>query len=768
MRGIVPAQLGPVDLVGENWFSEKPLPVAIFWGFSPWKRPHMQAYFPGKRLAFVRGRRKAVDLNNFIQHFPNETVTFVGWGIKLPAYVLRYAKKHNISVQYVEDGFLRSFNPGALHIKPWSLTIDSRAPYYDTSRPTDLQSLLAASAQDTDALTRAEAGRAGIAIMRAARLTKYFPLNTGRETWQKPDTLGAKKIVLVIGQVEDDAAILRGYPRGRFEKPFSNLLVVERAAQDNPDAVIMYRPHPDTFHNGRQSRHEKKIARMCTVMEPTAPLQAVFPHVQHVYTGTSLVGLEAAIWDIPVTTLGYPFYAATPKIRNLHGEAFADLELPALFATIYFDYPRYIHPDSDEATTFFNLASYFIVEKFKYMILDGIPDSVLDLDTLRLHAAYLSPPAKLFLHLLELGQMVEANSEDILALAGDPLRYEDIPQFADLLIKARRFDTLALYLEKVVTQTTRDLETLKTRKFLMTRVMETLADIQKVLPGPIDVFLPDIADWIAPRQFAGYLIPDALLLAYARALSNNLQYDVLEHVIANIEHYNAHAEMPHGVSLMRDMAAILAEFPARSERNADRRANLLDRVGDLYCQRLIAEPGTSALVARATASMAKDHIHDVEAACEEILAQISSEDEQEQDEKKGFALESFRLQTPHIVALIDTLASNSLHNLADRLMAKLDENDPLVQVQRLRNFILRREFTAFHAFYEHLSDSMKARDAIQGLYMRAQMEEGEFLAALETVDKNLSLTTISRKQRELLHGLKEQLKVSLEASRILD
>jgi capsule polysaccharide export protein KpsC/LpsZ len=302
----------------------------------------MQAWFPDHKLAFVRGSRGFLHLDKLIQHFPpHKGILLVGWGLKLPGYAARYASNRQIPTCYVEDGFLRSFHPGALHTKPWSLTFDSKAPYYDTRNRTNLQVLLSKREQEGLDAEQRKAGEAGLALVRAARLTKYFSLRIGDEEWTPPPMPG-RKLILVIGQVEDDAAIIKGYSRGVRRSTFSNLAVIQRAAQEHPDACILYRPHPDTFHNDRKSRHEKEIASLCSIIEPTVPLQAVFPHVQQVYTGTSLAGFEAALWGIPVTTLGLPFYAASPAINHLQGNktGFARLDLPELFFVLYLEYTR--------------------------------------------------------------------------------------------------------------------------------------------------------------------------------------------------------------------------------------------------------------------------------------------------------------------------------------------------------------------------------------------------------------------------------------------
>lgn len=765
LPGVVQEALEPFELIGENWFKEEALPIAILWGFNPWKRPYMQAFFPEHKLAFVRGGRSFIHLKKFVDRLPNhQSLLFVAWGTKMPLYGSRYARRNSVPLQFVEDGFLRSFHPGALHTRPFSLAVDSRSPYYDTNNTTDLQIIIddaSKAAADAGSQRRAEAG---ISLIRAASLTKYYSLKIEKDTWAPPPAQG-KKVILVVGQVEDDAAIRLGY-NGKF----SNYEVVKQAVKDHPDARVLYRPHPDTFYNGRKSKHEKKISRLCTVVEPTVALHSIFPHVDHVYVGTSLVGLEAAIYGLPVTAIGRPFYAASAQVSSLQGarKQNASLSVHALFQAVYLDYPKYVHPDSEEAANFFDVACYFIVEKYKHLVLDGIPPNALNLAEFEASGEYLTPPAKLFIYLLKLGRLGKDDPEYIVGLAGDTLRYEDIPQFSDLLIKSCRFDSLALYLSRAVEQFTRDMEMLKYRKALTARVLETFIDNEKILRGRVEIILPDVADWIAPKKFAGYAIPDELLLAYARALSNNLQYDVLETIVFNMESSIHHGDIDYSVTALRAFTALLSAKPARSERNAAKRAELMGRISRLYHEQQLAEGDTDPLFARAFVDMAVDAPHACNAACKEILARL--EVNADVNEKSALLLD-FQKRSSQVSVLVSYLTRQSMHDTVDRLMSALESGDSdnrRTHLQRLRILVERGEFAKFHALYASVSEEVKARPDVNDLYIRALSEQGDFLSAQRLVQKNIALTNISRRKRSLLYEQHEKLAFSLEASRILD
>ncbi len=763
MRGVVPELLAPFDLVGDEWYREEDLPIAICWGFNPWKRNHLQHYLPGVRLAFVRGSRKYIYLKKFVNKFPpHRELQFYAWGMKLPKYARRFARRHRIAVRYVEDGFLRSFNPGALHTMPWSLTFDSKAPYYETREETDLNALLTQAERNGVDRHRQAAGKAGIELMRAVRLTKYFPLSIGQEAWTPPPTQG-RKIILVLGQVEDDAAVIAGYRKGLlFRRKFSNLFAAKRAAKDHPDAYILYRPHPDIFHNGRTSRREKQIAKLCTIIEPTVPLQAVFPHVVHVYAATSLAAFEAAIWGIPVTTLGFPFYAASPAIKNLQGpeRGLANLDLHEVFSVAYLEYPRYIHPETNSPSSFFDLASYFLVEKFKHFLLDGLPPNVLDMDLLRANEAYLTPPARLFLFLLSLGRTGTEDTAEFISLIGEAIRYEDVPQSIDLLINSYRIELMLIYVERLMSQFTHDINRLKSSPLRMARVLEAFTESQGPLRGRLDIDLPDLVEWITPSPREEYVIPDALLLSYARALSNNIQYDLLEKLMTRIEAGGLNDGPAASVSCLRGLTAVLVAKPLRSERYVHQRAHLLARIERLYERALLAGSSPNPIFAGALTALALDRYHEVKDACVDILGRLKAEKELKQDT----ILTEFRKQKSAVLTLARYLESQSMRETADALLEHLDSDDHTIKLHDLRTSLMRRDFGKFHAVYSSISSESEASD----LLFRSHVAQQEFESARAVVDLSLHRTNKSTSRIGALYEARNRLDFLIEASAIID
>ncbi|GAA6201685.1 capsular polysaccharide biosynthesis protein [Aquicoccus sp. SU-CL01552] len=231
----------------------------------------------------------------------------------------------------VEDGFLRSRGLGAELVPPLSLVTDDLGIYYDPRRPSRLEQLIAARADlRTDQLLRAERL---IAALTGAGLSKY---NLGGKTYDLPP--GPR--ILVPGQVEDDASIRTG--AGEVN---TNLALLQAARTANPDAVIVYKPHPDVEAGLRQGTTE--VGTLADVIAPHADPAALLAQVDEVWTMTSLIGFEALLRGVQVTTLGTPFYAGWGLTRDLGkvpARRHARPTLAGLVHATLIDYPRYRDP----------------------------------------------------------------------------------------------------------------------------------------------------------------------------------------------------------------------------------------------------------------------------------------------------------------------------------------------------------------------------------------------------------------------------------------
>ncbi len=231
----------------------------------------------------------------------------------------------------VEDGFLRSRGLGAELVPPLSLVTDDLGIYYDPSGPSRLEHMIRARrTMRPDQIARAEA--LASALTRNA-LSKY---NLGGSVPNLPD--GPR--VLVVGQVEDDASIKLG--AGQIA---TNLALLQAARAANPDATVIYKPHPDVEAGLRTGRID--ATGLVDVVADTADITALLEKVDTLWTMTSLTGFEALLRGVHVVTTGAPFYAGWGLTRDL-GEVpprrREDVSLLGLVHATLIDYPRYFDP----------------------------------------------------------------------------------------------------------------------------------------------------------------------------------------------------------------------------------------------------------------------------------------------------------------------------------------------------------------------------------------------------------------------------------------
>ncbi|RNF32985.1 capsular polysaccharide biosynthesis protein [Paracoccus methylarcula] len=237
----------------------------------------------------------------------------------------------------VEDGFLRSRGLGAALVPALSLVADDLGIYYDPTRESRLERLIA-EGPPPGGERRA---LALIGAIRAAGLSKY---NLDGAAPDLPDHAG-KPVILVPGQVEDDASIRLGAGTER-----SNLSLLERVRAENPGAAIVYKPHPDVEAGLRPGIvPDADLSRLADHVALNADPVALLEKVDEVWTITSTLGFEALLRDVPVTVLGAPFYAGwglTRDLGDIPARRQARPGIAGLAHACLIAYPRYHDPVS--------------------------------------------------------------------------------------------------------------------------------------------------------------------------------------------------------------------------------------------------------------------------------------------------------------------------------------------------------------------------------------------------------------------------------------
>ncbi|WP_127900692.1 capsular polysaccharide biosynthesis protein [Solirhodobacter olei] len=297
----------------------------IAFGMRMWKRRHLMHVFGRpKRLRFVDRPGRALALAR------RSGRSLLVWAGKEVA-----ALHGDVPILRVEDGFLRSRGLGADLIPPLSLVADDLGIYYDPARESRLERLIAEGPPPGG---EARAERLIARILRDG-ISKY---NLGG---QSLPALPEGHRILVPGQVEDDASIRRG--AGAIA---TNLGLLRRARLENPDAVILYKPHPDVEAGLRKGAvPEAELRRLADLTLSHADPAVLLGQVDEVWTMTSALGFEALLRGVKVTCLGTPFYAGWGLTRDLGlvpARRQARPSLAALAHAALIAYPRYFDPVS--------------------------------------------------------------------------------------------------------------------------------------------------------------------------------------------------------------------------------------------------------------------------------------------------------------------------------------------------------------------------------------------------------------------------------------
>lgn len=281
----------------------------LAYGFRLWKRPAIARAFRPLRFAKHPGPEVTLAWANHADRCPN--------------------------ARRVEDGFLRSRGLGAALVPPLSLVTDDKGIYYDPTRPSRLEDLIAAP------ISPAEQARAAALVtdLLGFGLTKY---NVGGADLP---SLPQGRRILVPGQVEDDASLRLG-----SGDEATNLALLARVRRENPDAVIIYKPHPDVEAGLRPGIVPDDAPYDIMISQTDAA--AILPHVDEVWTITSTLGFEALLRGVPVTCLGAPFYAGWGLTRDLGpipDRRQARPDLSRLAHAVLIAYPRYFDPRTGRA-----------------------------------------------------------------------------------------------------------------------------------------------------------------------------------------------------------------------------------------------------------------------------------------------------------------------------------------------------------------------------------------------------------------------------------
>ncbi len=264
-----------------------------------WKRPHLKKYFPNQ----------------------NSQEQVLSWGAR-----------QSEADWILEDGFMRSVGLGAELVPPLSLIVDKKGIYFDPRSPSDLEELVY-KAKSIGPLERSRVERLRRHIIEKD-IDKY---NLQSELdFQRPSE---REVILIAGQVSDDRSVELG--ANGVVKTTEQL--VKAVRKDNPEAFLIYKPHPDVvagLRKGDVFSHEADL------VIKNIPVSKLWNAIDHVASLTSLTGFEALLRGKKVSCYGTPFYADwgltqdyAPSTNRRGNATIEELVFAALI-----NYPIYFDP----------------------------------------------------------------------------------------------------------------------------------------------------------------------------------------------------------------------------------------------------------------------------------------------------------------------------------------------------------------------------------------------------------------------------------------
>lgn len=301
-------------------------------GFRRWKayniKPMLSLY--PDRVIFVDDAPSVEALS------PSRQDALICWGRDAPKGLAELAHQSGAKLLYMEDGFVRSVGLGSDLIPPLSLVLDAGGLYFDPRQASDLEGILSDTQFSEADIQQARAVRAYIV---EHGITKY-----NIEPREQPDWSSCgKKVILVPGQVEDDASIRYGCTDIN-----TNLGLLRSAREANPSAFIVYKPHPDVMSGNRIGKLALETAQeYADAIETHLSVVSCISACDEVHTMTSLTGFDALLRGKHVVVYGQPFYAGWGLTEDVLSSGVAldrrnrQLTLDELVAGTMLHYPIY-------------------------------------------------------------------------------------------------------------------------------------------------------------------------------------------------------------------------------------------------------------------------------------------------------------------------------------------------------------------------------------------------------------------------------------------
>ncbi len=250
---------------------------------------------------------------------------------------------------YVEEGFLAYLRHPICGQSPLSLIIGRTGIHYDSTRPSDLQSILTQTVASWSDGMGARARRI-MATIKRLRLSKY----NHQEGSLGEGPQRRYRVLLVDQSTESRALRYGGANSGIFEQ------MMDSACKAFPETDVVVKMHPDHDLRRTKSILHGMIPPGVRVVPPGVNIWSVLDQVDEVYTVSSQVGFEALMAGKKVVCFGQPFYSGwglTTDVASRRGSG-RQLTLEQLVYGVLVKYPLYIHPERQEFCEIEEILSY--------------------------------------------------------------------------------------------------------------------------------------------------------------------------------------------------------------------------------------------------------------------------------------------------------------------------------------------------------------------------------------------------------------------------
>ena len=610
-----------------------------------------------------------------------------------------------------------------------------------------------------------------ISLMKLANLSKYYAIDLTPDIFVRTSNYS----ILVVGQVEDDASLIYGQSKIKL-----NTDLVIQARKEHPTADIYFKPHPDYISNNRRSISEiNKIKDICAILDHNISLETIFRNIDHVYTMTSLVGLEALINGLKVTTFGVPFYSnwGLTDDRVKIQRRSKKLSIEELVAGSYFLYPKYLHLESDEFITFEEASSYFIFETLKETnIFELYKSNKLYRSSLPLFSQ-LSIPLQVLEYLNKTETYCEAIAIDFFKIINKDFKLSDYSQVSYALIETSNYTILAEYSNICIEYLKENLEKVTSNTTLFQTFLYALSLSLKYSAGRVTRELPDLTNYIFDISSMDDNIEN-IYLNYIVCCSSNLQYELINKFINRLEKYeysllplkqyrdlnsliDRNRRHKGSAKIYKKITLVLSGKPSRSERNSEKRHRLRELSATFYLKELHQK---------------YNHSNDI--SINEILYNILLENNNKVEIKLKSLLNRdntetlMNILTPRIndfLYISLELIKNRRFNLAKELLdtlARIEKTDWHHYIV-LYLFSQQNKINDYYMYLNTLSIETKKTEKIRLLIAQVLRREGSFdIAKIEYIKLRTDSKTQARKM--LLSTEISKIDFLQETSRILN